>query len=72
MTRRVADGTIDVAAGQPGQIAVPVTWGRYRLEVTSPDPQGPETTIGFEFRLVREILGRHAGPARDRARQAGI
>ena len=48
VTRRVADGTIDVAPGQPGKISVPVTWGRYRLEVASPDPQGPETTIGFD------------------------
>ena len=48
VTRRVADGTIDVAAGKPGKIAVPVTWGRYRLEVTSPEPQGPETTISFD------------------------
>ncbi len=48
VTRRVADGTIDVAAGQPGKISVPVTWGRYRLEVASPEPEGPETTIGFD------------------------
>ena len=27
---------------------MPVTWGRYRLEVTSPDAAGPETTIGFD------------------------
>jgi alpha-2-macroglobulin len=48
VTRRVADGTIDVAPGQPGKISVPVTWGRYRLEVASADPSGPETTIGFD------------------------
>ena len=72
VTRRVADGTLDIAAGQPGQISVPVTWGRYRLEVTSPDPQGPETTIGFDSGWYAEILGRHPRPARDRARQAGI
>jgi uncharacterized protein YfaS (alpha-2-macroglobulin family) len=48
VTRRVADGTIDVALGQPGKISVPVTWGRYRLEVATPDPQGPETTYGFD------------------------
>ena len=48
MTRRVADGTIDVSPDKPGHIAVPVTWGRYRLEVTSADPQGPETTFGFD------------------------
>ena len=48
VTRRVADGTIDVAAGSAGRISVPVTWGRYRLEVSSGDPQGPETTFGFD------------------------
>jgi uncharacterized protein YfaS (alpha-2-macroglobulin family) len=48
VTRRVADGTIDVAPGQSGKISVPVSWGRYRLEVTSPEPSGPETTIGFD------------------------
>lgn len=47
-TRRVADGTIDVAPGAPGKISVPVSWGRYRLEVASPEPQGPETTVGFD------------------------
>ena len=35
LTRRIADGQIDVAADKPGRIAVPVQWGRYRLEVSS-------------------------------------
>ena len=48
ITRRVADGTIDVAPEKPGKISVPVTWGRYRLEVVSPEAQGPETTVGFD------------------------
>jgi uncharacterized protein YfaS (alpha-2-macroglobulin family) len=48
VTRRIADGTIDVAPGGPGKISVPVSWGRYRLEVASPDPSGPETTITFD------------------------
>ncbi len=48
VTRRVADGTIDVGATQPGQIEVPVSWGRYRLEVETNDPQGPLTTYGFD------------------------
>ncbi|MGH6802216.1 MAG: MG2 domain-containing protein, partial [Methyloceanibacter sp.] len=48
VTRRVADGIIDVAPDKPGKISVPVTWGRYRLEVASAEPQGPETTIGFD------------------------
>src|SRR5688500_13341268 len=36
-TKRMADGRIDVAAGQPGRISLPVTWGRYRLDVASDD-----------------------------------
>ena len=48
VTRRVADGIIDVTPAAPGRIAVPVTWGRYRLEVGSADPQGPETSFGFD------------------------
>ncbi|MGH6866155.1 MAG: alpha-2-macroglobulin [Methyloceanibacter sp.] len=48
ITRRVADGTIDVATDKPGRIEVPVTWGRYRLEIASAGPQGPETTFGFD------------------------
>jgi alpha-2-macroglobulin len=48
ITRRVADGTLDVSPDKPGKISVPVTWGRYRLEVTSSDPDGPETTFAFD------------------------
>jgi len=48
VTRRVADGTIDVTADSPGKISVPVTWGRYRLEVSSPGPSGPETAVTFD------------------------
>jgi uncharacterized protein YfaS (alpha-2-macroglobulin family) len=48
VTRRVANGTIGVEAGEPGHIEVPVSWGRYRLEVESADPSGPLTTYGFD------------------------
>jgi alpha-2-macroglobulin len=47
-TRRVADGQIDVAAGEPARISVPVEWGRYRLEVSTPDRNGPMTSVGFD------------------------
>jgi uncharacterized protein YfaS (alpha-2-macroglobulin family) len=47
-TRRVADGALDVAADRPGRIAIPVTWGRYRLDVTSADPDGPTTSVSFD------------------------
>jgi alpha-2-macroglobulin len=48
ITRRIADGTLDVTADGPGKILVPVTWGRYRLEVASAEPSGPETSITFD------------------------
>ena len=33
---------------KPGRIAAPVQWGRYRLEVSSADADGPVTSIGFD------------------------
>jgi hypothetical protein len=47
-TRRVADGRIDVAPDKPGRIALPVTWGRYRLQVSSDDRDGPVTSLQFD------------------------
>ena len=48
LTRRIADGQLDLTADKPGRIAVPVQWGRYRLEVSSPDANGPVTSIAFD------------------------
>ena len=48
VTRRIADGTVDLTPDQPGHITAPVTWGRYRLEVSTDDPQGPETNFAFD------------------------
>ena len=47
-TKRVADGQIDVAADKPARISVPVQWGRYRLEVSTSDRNGPVTSIAFD------------------------
>ena len=47
-TQRVADGMLDVAADKPGRIALPVTVGRYRLDVSSADPGGPATSLSFD------------------------
>jgi uncharacterized protein YfaS (alpha-2-macroglobulin family) len=47
-TQRVADGRLDVATDKPGRITVPVTWGRYRLQVTTDDPNGPTTSVQFD------------------------
>ncbi|MEA2983196.1 MAG: alpha-2-macroglobulin, partial [Alphaproteobacteria bacterium] len=47
-TRRIADGRLDVAPDKPGRISAPVQWGRYRLEVSSAEADGPTTSIGFD------------------------
>jgi uncharacterized protein YfaS (alpha-2-macroglobulin family) len=51
-TRRMADGTIDVAAGTPGRISLPVTWGRYRLDVS--DAGGVMTSVSFDAGFYAE------------------
>ena len=48
LTRRVADGRIDVTAGRPARITAPVQWGRYRLEVSTGEPNGPMTSVTFD------------------------
>jgi uncharacterized protein YfaS (alpha-2-macroglobulin family) len=48
LTRRIADGRLDVAADKPGRIALPVQWGRYRLEVSSGVANGPATSVAFD------------------------
>jgi len=51
-TRRIADGTIDIAAGTPGRISLPVTWGRYRLDVS--DAAGATTSVSFDAGFYAE------------------
>jgi uncharacterized protein YfaS (alpha-2-macroglobulin family) len=47
-TKRVADGTITTAADRPARISAPVQWGRYRLEVSTADRNGPISSINFD------------------------
>jgi len=47
-TKRAADGSIDAIPGQPARISLPVRFGRYRLEVSSADPNGPITSVAFD------------------------
>src|SRR5262249_21649264 len=56
-TRRIADGQIDVAPDHPGRISAPITWGRYRLEVSSADRGGPVTTGNFDAGFYAEAGG---------------
>lgn len=46
-TRRVADGRVDVAAGEPARISASVDWGRYRLEISGDGPSAPATSVEF-------------------------
>lgn len=47
-TSRVANGQIDTALDKPARIALPVQWGRYRLEVSTGDSGGPVTSVAFD------------------------
>ncbi|MBM3531031.1 MAG: alpha-2-macroglobulin family protein [Alphaproteobacteria bacterium] len=48
LTRRIADGRVDVAADKPGRIALPVQWGRYRLDVSTGEPNSAVTSVAFD------------------------
>lgn len=44
---QVSNGSVD-ATMDGGKISVPVGWGRYRLEVESPDADGPTSSVEFD------------------------
>jgi alpha-2-macroglobulin len=48
LTRRVADGRLNATAGKPARLSLPVQWGRYRLEISSSERNGPVTSVGFD------------------------
>jgi uncharacterized protein YfaS (alpha-2-macroglobulin family) len=47
-TERIANGTIDTVADKPARLSLPVKWGRYRLEISTGEPNGPITSVGFD------------------------
>jgi uncharacterized protein YfaS (alpha-2-macroglobulin family) len=47
-TRRMSDGRVEVAADKPGRISLPVSYGRYRLDISSDDPSVPPTSVTFD------------------------
>ncbi len=53
-TERVANGTLDIAAAKAGRISLPVKWGRYRLEVSSPEANGAITSLSFDAGFYAE------------------
>jgi alpha-2-macroglobulin len=48
ITKRVADGSLDTTPDKPGRISLPVNFGRYRLEVSTGDANGPVTSVTFD------------------------
>ncbi len=53
-TERVTNGTVDVTADKPARLSLPVKWGRYRLEVSTPDPNGAVTSLTFDAGFYAE------------------
>jgi alpha-2-macroglobulin len=45
-SKRIATGTIDIAADAPVKFSTPIGWGAHRLEVKTPD--GEETSFTFD------------------------
>lgn len=44
---RVANGKLDLGAGEPGRLALPVEWGRYRLEIQARGDMPTATSVEF-------------------------
>ena len=53
-TERVASGTVDLTADKPGRVSLPVKWGRYRLEVSTGEANGPVTSLSFDAGFYAE------------------
>ncbi len=47
VTKRVASGTVSVAADEPAKIETPVKWGHYRLEVERGGEEPTATSVEF-------------------------
>ena len=59
-TERVSDGSVDLIADKPVRISMPVKWGRYRLEVSKPEPERHAHLTHFR----RGLLCRSRAPTR--------
>ena len=53
-TERVASGTLDAIADKPARLSLPVKWGRYRLEISGGEPNGPVTSVSFDAGFYAE------------------
>ena len=71
-TKRVADGDLTLAADKAARVSLSPQPGRYRLDVKSTEAGRPDHLGAVRRRLVLRRQRRHAGPAGDLDRQAGI
>jgi alpha-2-macroglobulin len=53
-TTRIANGTLDYSGEAPGKLSLPVTWGRYRLDVSTGEANGPLTSLQFDAGFYAE------------------
>ncbi len=63
-TRKIAEGTLNTSAEKPVNISADAPYGRYRLEITSPEANGPAASLHLRCRLLRRGLRRYTGPSR--------
>ena len=47
LTRKVGNGMLDSQTDTPARVSVKTEWGRYRLDVASPEPGGPVSSYIF-------------------------
>ncbi len=47
ITRKIASGTVDAATDAPARVGARVQYGRYRLDVSSADAEGPAASTKF-------------------------
>jgi uncharacterized protein YfaS (alpha-2-macroglobulin family) len=53
-TSRVANGTLDYSGDTPAKLSMPVRWGRYRVEISTGETDGPLTSLQFDAGFYAE------------------
>ena len=53
-TERVSSGMFDLTADRPARVTMPVKWGRYRVEISTGEANGPVTSLSFDAGFYAE------------------
>jgi uncharacterized protein YfaS (alpha-2-macroglobulin family) len=53
-TSRVANGLLDYSGTAPAKLSLPVHWGRYRIEISTGEPDDPLTSLQFDAGFYAE------------------